>query len=164
MVASYQLSAWYAILECYWVPEPIPSLFLRHCTLLFWLLANSPGHHWPSCHVYLLSVPPSSWLAQFYPMTLFPNRSWTLLFCKHRSMLLWWYASWAWIDRWLVRDRLYSRYWLLHSRQSCLVDNFKSSFQQCLKKGQFQCNSACSLSRLFFFSWCWYAWSFNHRW
>ena len=84
-------------------------------------------------------------------MTLFPSRSWTLLFFKRRSMLLWWYASWAWIDRWLVWDCLYSRYWLLHSGQSCLVGNFKPSFQQCLKNGQFQCNLACSLSYLFLF-------------
>jgi hypothetical protein len=27
MVAFYRLFAWYAILEVYWMPEPVPSLY-----------------------------------------------------------------------------------------------------------------------------------------
>ena len=163
MITFYQLSAWYAILEVYQMPNPIPSLYsLGVAPFSSGFLLNLPDTIGPRAkHIFFHCI---SLHDQPRSTTLFPSRSWTLLFFKCQSMLLWWYASWAWIDQRLVWDCLYSRYWLLHSRQSCLVGNFKPSFQQCLKKGQLQCNSVCFLSYLSSSSWCWYAWSFNQRW
>ena len=68
-------------------------------------------------------------------------------FFMHRPMSYGW-SKRSYTDRRLVLDCLYPLYWLLHSGQSSWLGNFNPSFQQYLKKGEFQCDSSCSLNAI----------------
>ena len=153
MFASYRLFVWYTTFEFYRMPKLVPSLYFLgvapFSSGFLLILLDTIGL--PAKHIFfcclLLHNQPS--LGQ---QLVFQADHEHFYFFKRQSMFLWWYASWAWIHRRMVWDCLNSQYWLLHSGQSCLVGNFKLSFQQCLKKGQFQCNLACLLSYLSSFS------------
>jgi hypothetical protein len=101
------------------------SLFLKCWTLLFKLLIRPPRHHWLSCQTYSFSA---SWLVQHWSCIRLPNRSWTPLFFTRWSMSLNWWLKCSWMDRRLAWHCLNSWYWLLHSGQLRIIDNFKPSF------------------------------------
>jgi hypothetical protein len=132
------------------IPAGFNSWFLKHWTLLFWLLLKPGGHHCPSCQMYSRSC--SSWSTHLWSAYLFVGWSLTSFIFTRRPSLGWILPILSWTDRRLTVSCLYSVYLSLHLGQLFNVGSFKPSFQQCLKNAHPQCSRsysrACSSSCL----------------